>query len=59
MKKQKTNRELENENIRGKKRYLERIAEEREADQEIETFLEDTEIEDSTNVSRANRLDGQ
>jgi len=36
--KQKTNREKENEKTRGKKRYIERVAEEKEAEQQIKEF---------------------
>jgi len=36
--KQKTNREKENESTRGKKRYIERVAEEKEAEQQIKEF---------------------
>lgn len=36
--KQKTNREKENESTRGKKRYIERVVEEKEAEQQIKEF---------------------
>jgi len=36
--KQKTNREKENEKTRGKKRYIERVVEEKEAEQQIKEF---------------------
>lgn len=36
--KQKTNREKENEKTRGKKRFIERVAEEKEAEQQIKEF---------------------
>lgn len=36
--KQKTNREKDNEKTRGKKRFIERVAEEKEAEQQIKEF---------------------
>jgi len=36
--KQKTNREKENEKTRGKKRFIERVVEEKEAEQQIKEF---------------------
>ena len=36
--KQKTNREKENESTRGKKRFIERVVEEKEAEQQIKEF---------------------
>jgi hypothetical protein len=38
--KQKSYKELETENTRGKKRYLERLVEDREAQQRVEDFLD-------------------
>ena len=43
--KQKTNREKENEKTRGKKRYIERVVEEKEAEQQIKEFELDEPIE--------------
>jgi len=36
--KQKTNREKDNEKTRGKKRFIERVVEEKEAEQQIKEF---------------------
>lgn len=41
--KQKTYKELENEKQRGKKRFLERVAEEQEADEQIRDFVPEQE----------------
>lgn len=51
--KQKSYKELETENTRGKKRYLERLIEDEEAAQSIEEFLdhpEENDTKDDTNV---------
>lgn len=53
--KQKTNREKENEKTRGKKRFIERVAEEKEAEQQIKEFDRN---EDITDESGARGLDG-
>lgn len=51
----KSNREKEKEKERGKKRYLERVIEENEAEQQIKEFELD---EDRPDESGADRLDG-
>ncbi len=56
--KQKTNREKDSEKTRGKKRYLERIVQEHEAEEEIKTFDRGSIIEDSTNEGGTDRFDG-
>ena len=53
--KQKSYKELETENTRGKKRYLERIIEDKEADQRLKEFLEYPEQEDEYDKSIAQR----
>lgn len=54
--KQKSYKELETENTRGKKRYLERLIEDEEAAQSIEEFLDHPETEEEPNEDRkANR----
>jgi hypothetical protein len=53
--KQKTNREKENEKTRGKKRFIERVAEEKEAEQQIKEFDRN---EDITDEGRTRGLDG-
>jgi hypothetical protein len=53
--KTKTAREREREKERGKKRYLERVIEEHEAEQQIEEFKKN---ENSTDEGRTDRLDG-
>lgn len=45
--KQKSYRELENENTRGKKRYIERLIEDKEAQQRVEDFLDHPEQNES------------
>jgi hypothetical protein len=45
--KQKSYKELETENTRGKKRYLERLVEDEEAAQRIDEFLDHPESEES------------
>ncbi len=45
--KQKTYKELETENTRGKKRYLERLIEDEEAKQRVEEFLDQQDVEES------------
>ena len=52
MLKQKSYKEKNNEKERGKKRYIERLVEEQEAEKEIKDY------EDSTNESGFDRLDG-
>jgi hypothetical protein len=42
----KTYKELESEKVRGKKRYIERIAEEHEADELIREYQEEQEEQD-------------
>lgn len=42
----KTNREKENEKNRGKKRYIERVIEEHEAEQQIKEFERDEPVPD-------------
>lgn len=49
----KTYKEYDTEKNRGKKRYIERIIEEKEADKEIKEY------EDSTDESGTDRLDGE
>lgn len=51
--KQKSYKELETENTRGKKRYLERLIEDEEAAQSIEEFLDkpDQDNEDKEDVN--------
>ena len=44
MRKQKTYKELETENTRGRKRYLERLIEDEEAAQRIEDFFTHPEL---------------
>lgn len=46
---QKSYKEKENEKIRGKKRYLERVIEEHEAEQEIKEYDRNEPIEDREN----------
>jgi hypothetical protein len=48
--KQKTNREKENESTRGKKRYIERVVEEKEAEQQIKEFDRNEDITDERGV---------
>ena len=50
--KQKTNREKENEKTRGKKRFIERVAEEKEAEQQIKEFDRNEDITDESGVDR-------
>lgn len=45
--KQKSYKELETENTRGKKRYLERLVEDEEAAQRIDEFLDHPESDES------------
>jgi hypothetical protein len=45
--KQKSYKELETENTRGKKRYLERLVEDKEAQQRVEEFLDHQDVEES------------
>jgi len=54
--KQKSYKELETENTRGKKRYLERLVEDEEAAQRIEEFLDhvDQPEEDNHEQPRTN-----
>ena len=54
--KQKSYKELETENTRGKKRYIERLIEDEEAAQRIEEFLDhvDQPEEDSHEQPRTN-----
>ncbi len=49
--KQKTNREKEREKEYGKKRYLERLVEEEDANKQIDEFLKGKEDEDFPNES--------
>lgn len=51
----KSNREKEKEKERGKKRYLERVIEESEAEQQIKEFDRNENVPDE---SGTNRLDG-
>ena len=54
--KQKSYKELETENTRGKKRYLERLVEDEEAAQRIEDFLDHPEQNESEHEDKqANR----
>lgn len=53
--KQKSYKELETENTRGKKRYLERLIEDEEAAQSIEEFLDHPEQEEINEDRKANR----
>ena len=53
--KQKSYKEQETENTRGKKRYLERIVEDKEAQQRLEEFLDHPEQEESNEDRQANR----
>lgn len=53
--KQKSYKEIETENTRGKKRYLERLIEDEEAKQRVEEFLEHPEQEDTDEDRQANR----
>ena len=53
--KQKSYKELETENTRGKKRYLERLIEDEEAAQRIEDFFTRPEQEDKDEDKQANR----
>jgi hypothetical protein len=54
--KQKSYKELETENTRGKKRYLERLVEDEEAAQRIDEFLDHPEQQEEPNEEReANR----
>jgi len=54
--KQKSYKEMETENTRGKKRYLERLIEDEEAKQRVEEFLDQQDVEESEheNTDRAN-----
>lgn len=52
--KQKSYKELETENTRGKKRYLERLVEDEEAAQRIEDFFTRPEQEENENTNRTN-----
>lgn len=47
--KQKSYKELETENTRGKKRYLERMIENKEAEKSIEDYLNRPEQEEESN----------
>jgi len=51
----KTNRERDREKERGKKRYLERVIEEHDAEQQIKEYKIN---ENSTDEGRTDRLDG-
>lgn len=53
--KQKTYKELETENTRGKKRYLERLIEDEEAAQRIEDFFTRPEQEDKDEDKQTQR----
>jgi len=53
--KQKTNREKENESTRGKKRYIERVAEEKEAEQQIKEFDRNEETDPNIDRDRLRR----
>ena len=53
--KQKSYKELETENTRGKKRYIERLIEDEEAAQRIEDFFTRPEQEDKDEDKQANR----
>ena len=53
--KQKSYKELETENTRGKKRYIERLVEDKEAQQRLEEFLDHPEQEESNEDRQANR----
>lgn len=53
--KQKSYKELETENTRGKKRYLERLVEDEEAAQRIEDFFTHPEQEEPDENREANR----
>lgn len=55
MKKQKNHKELEGEKLRGKRRFIERVAEEKEAEQQIKEFDRN---EDITDESGTRGLDG-
>ena len=49
MKKEKTWKEKETENTRGRKRYIERIIEDKEAQDRLEEFLDNKEEHDNEN----------
>ena len=53
--KQKSYKELETENTRGKKRYIERLIEDEEAAQRIEDFFTHPEQEEEYEDKQANR----
>ena len=53
--KQKSYKEQETENTRGKKRYIERLVEDKEAQQRLEEFLDHPEQEESNEDRQANR----
>ena len=53
--KQKTYKELETENTRGRKRYLERLIEDEEAAQRIEDFFTHPEQEDKDEDKQTQR----
>ncbi len=53
--KQKSYKELETENTRGKKRYIERLIEDEEAAQRIEDFFTHHEQEEQYEDKQANR----
>ena len=53
--KQKSYKELETENTRGKKRFLERLIEDEEAAQRIEDFFTHPEQEEEHEDKQANR----
>ena len=53
--KQKSYKELETENTRGKKRYIERLIEDEEAAQRIEDFFTHPEQEEQYEDKQANR----
>lgn len=52
MKKQKNHKELEGEKLRGKRRFIERVAEEKEAEQQIKEFDRNEDITDESGVDR-------
>lgn len=54
--KERTYKERDNDDKKGKKKYIERVAEDREANQQIKDFLEGREDEDKPNESGASRL---
>ena len=55
VRKQKSYKELETENTRGKKRYIERLIEDEEAAQRIEDFFTHPEQEEQYEDKQANR----